>query len=110
MKKVIIPLVLVFALGTGYVSNAANSVSKNMKTSSVLQMQSDLKFVSVDVADLPEAVTTAVSNDYKDATISQASVATTEDGSKVYQVVLQLNGQSMTVTYNEDGSKYEPES
>ena len=73
-------------------------------------MQSELKFVTVDVADLPEAVTKAVSNDYKDAKISEASVAATEDGSKVYKVVLQLNGQSMTVMYNEDGSKYEPES
>ncbi|GET34403.1 hypothetical protein PbJCM13498_32660 [Prolixibacter bellariivorans] len=108
MKKVLIPLVLVFALGTGYVANAANSGSKTMNSSYV--MQSELKFISVDVADLPEAVTKAVSNDYKDAKISQASVATTEDGSKVYKIVLQLNGQSMTATYNEDGSKYEPES
>jgi len=108
MKKVLIPLVLVFALGTGYVANAANSISKTTNSSFV--MQSELKFISVDVADLPEAVTKSVANDYKDAKISQASVATTEDGSKVYKVVLQLNGQNMTATYNEDGSKYEPES
>jgi hypothetical protein len=108
MKKVLIPMVLVFALGTGNAANAANSISKTTNSSFV--MQSELKFISVDVADLPAAVTKAVSNDYKDAKISQASVATTEDGSKVYKVVLQLNGQNMTATYNEDGSKYEPES
>ena len=108
MRKLFIPLVLVLALGTGYVANAANSVSETMNSSVVMQME--LKFISVDVANLPEAVTKAVSNDYKDAKISEASVATTEDGSKVYKVVLQLNGQSMTAMYNEDGSKYEPES
>jgi len=108
MKKVLIPLVLVFALGTGYVADAANSVSKTTNSSFV--MQSDLKFISVDVADLPEAVTKAVASDYKDAKISQGFVATAEDGSKVYKVVLQLNGESMTAMYNEDGSKYEPES
>jgi hypothetical protein len=108
MKRVLIPLVLVFALGAGYVANAANSVAKTMNSS--LVMQSELKFISVDVADLPAAVTKAVANDYKDAKISQASVATTEDGSKVYKIVLQLNGQNMTAMYNEDGSKYEPES
>lgn len=108
MRKLIIPMALVFALGTAYVADAANTSSKTSNSSYV--MQSELKFVTVDVADLPEAVTKAVSNDYKDAKISEASVATTEDGSKVYKIVLQLDGQSMTATYNEDGSKYEPES
>lgn len=107
MKKLMISIVLAFALLSGYSAEAANAGSKTMNSSFVTQ--SKLKFESIDVSKLPGAVTKSVSTDYKDAKISEASVASTKDGAKIYRVVLQLNGQSMIAMYKEDGSKYKPE-
>jgi hypothetical protein len=46
-------------------------------------------------------------NEFKDATITEAYVAKLDDGTKLYKVMLNVEGKGESVMYNEDGSRYQ---
>lgn len=59
----------------------------------------------IEVKDLPEAVTQAITKSYEDATIKEAYVAEKETG-KVYKVIITTkDAQEVTVLLNEKGEE-----
>ncbi len=104
MKKKI----LMFAMVAGFIAAPIFSTLATNNESIVATLQEDLNFSSIAVTNLP----TTVKNAALKATegmlaISEAKVATTEEGTKVYEVILtDGQGSETTLYYNEDGSVY----
>ena len=61
-------------------------------------------FTPIEVKDLPAAVQEAITKNYADLTIKEASVEAKEDGTKTYKVVLtDKEGTESTVLFSESG-------
>lgn len=68
------------------------------------EVQDQVKYEPMDVADLPQAVKDAIDTNYEGQTISAAAVSTAEDGSKTYKVTLTTSdGTETEVLFNENG-------
>lgn len=104
MKKLFFTVAILFSMATMYAVNASPVIALNAEKS-VFMAQPD--FTQIGVNDLPQAIRDAVSNEFKDATITEAYVAKLDDGTKLYKVMLNVEGQEESVMYNEDGSRYQ---
>ncbi len=104
MKKKI----LMFAVVAGFMAAPVISTQANNIESIVVTLQEDLNFSSIAITNLP----TTVKNAALKATegmlaISEAKVATTDEGTQVYKVILtDGQGSETTLYYNEDGTLY----
>jgi len=76
-------------------------------TVAILFSMATIYFTQIGVNDLPQAIRNAISDEFKDATISVAYKANLADGTKMYKVILNVEGQEESVMYNEDGSRYQ---
>lgn len=61
------------------------------------------EFASVDIEELPQAVTDALMTDYNGATATEAWVKT-KDGKKVYKLKIDVNGEMQKVYIDEEGN------
>lgn len=66
------------------------------------------EFTSVDVSELPQAVTEALMTDYNEATAAEAWVKTKE-GKKVYKLKIDVNGEMKKLFIDEEGKWIEME-
>ena len=100
MKKVLVAVALVLGLG----SSVAQEVSNTPAVETQTQAPQD-EYTKIEVKDLPEAVTQAITKSYEDATIKEAYVAEKETG-KVYKVIITTkDAQEVTVLLNEKGEE-----
>lgn len=99
MKKgTIITTALVLVLGISMPS-LIYATSPNSSQTTVVA-QGDKDFEKIEVSELPEAVSTAISSDYAGYTVSEAYKG--KDGT--YKAKLDYNGEAITVFYSEDGT------
>lgn len=66
------------------------------------------EFEKIEVSELPEAVTTAVSTDYAEASTTEAWVKE-KDGEQVYKIKLDVNGEEKEVYTDAEGNWLEKE-
>ena len=86
MKKLFVAVALVMGIGTSVFAYNMND------------------FTPIEVKDLPAAVQEAITKNYADLTIKEASVEAKEDGTKTYKVVLtDKEGTESTVLFSESG-------
>ena len=104
MKKLFFTVAILFSMATIYAVNA-NPVYTELPEAVVAKEQPG--FTQIGVNDLPLAIRNAISDEFKDATISVAYKANMADGTKMYKVILNVEGQEESVMYNEDGSRYQ---
>ena len=103
MKKVLVAVALVLGLGSSVAF--AQEVSNTPAVETQTQAPQD-EYTKIEVKDLPEAVTQAITKSYEDATIKEAYVAEKETG-KVYKVIITTkDAQEVTVLLNEKGEEY----
>ena len=89
MKKLFVAVALVMGIGTSVFAYNMNPASIETVTT---------------VKDLPAAVQEAITKNYADLTIKEASVEAKEDGTKTYKVVLtDKEGTESTVLFSESG-------
>ena len=101
MKKVLVAVALVLGLGSSvaFAQEVSNTPAVETDTSS------QDEYTKIEVKDLPEAVTQAITKSYEDATIKEAYVAEKETG-KVYKVIITTkDAQEVTVLLNEKGEE-----
>ena len=97
MKKLFVAAALVMGMGTTVF--ASNFNTANVET---VVMVND--FTPIEVKDLPQTVQDAITKDYADSTIKEASVEAKEDGTKTYKVVLtDKESTESTILLNEKG-------
>lgn len=98
MKKLV--LAVAFVMGTGVSTVfAGNTLPVASETVTIIN-----DFTPVEVKDLPAAVQEAVTKNYPEATIKEASAEAKEDGTKTYKVVLtDKEGTESTVLFSESG-------
>ncbi|GET34402.1 hypothetical protein PbJCM13498_32650 [Prolixibacter bellariivorans] len=104
MKKLFFTVAILFSMATIYAVNA-NPVDTEMQGTTITWQQPD--FTQIGVSSLPQAIREAVSDQFKDATITGAFVANLNDGTKLYKVILNVEGHEKSVMFNEDGSRYQ---
>lgn len=98
MKKLFVAVALVMGLGTS-VAFANNFMTMESET---LTMVND--FTPIEVKDLPAAVQEAITKNYAESTVKEASVEAKEDGTKTYKVVLtDKEGTESTLLFSESG-------
>ena len=98
MKKVLVAVALVLGLGSSVAF--AQEVSNTPAVETQTQAPQD-EYTKIEVKDLPEAVTQAITKSYEDATIKEAYVA-----GKVYKVIITTkDAQEVTVLLNEKGEE-----
>lgn len=99
MKKLILSSLVVFSLG--FISANAAPVFENES----LEILQDETKTEVDVAELPETVTTALAtDDNKDWTISKAFLVKKEE-KEYYAIDLTKDTESKTVNVSKEGEK-----
>ena len=99
MKKVLVAVALVLGLGSSVAF--AQEVSNTPAVETQTQAPQD-EYTKIEVKDLPEAVTQAITKSYEDATIKEAYVAEKETG-KV--IITTKDAQEVTVLLNEKGEE-----
>lgn len=104
MKKLFFTVAILFSMATIYAVNASPVYAK---TPEAIVANEQPDFTQIGVNDLPQAIRNAISDEFKDATISVAYKANLVDGTKMYKVILNVEGQEESVMYNEDGSRYQ---
>lgn len=98
MKKLVLAVALVMGIGTSTVF-AENIVAVVTETVTVIN-----DFTPIEVKDLPAGVQEAITKNYAEATVKEASVEAKEDGTKTYKVVLtDKEGTESTVLFSESG-------
>lgn len=98
MKKLFVAAALVMGLGTS-VAFAGNSMAVASETVTMIN-----DFAPIEVKNLPAAVQEAITKNYAESTIKEASVEAKEDGTKTYKVVLtDKAGTESTVLFSESG-------
>ena len=96
MKKLFVAVALVMGIGTSV-------FAYNMNPASIETVTTVNDFTPIEVKDLPAAVQ-AITKNYADLTIKEASVEAKEDGTKTYKVVLtDKEGTESTVLFSESG-------
>ena len=97
MKKLFVAVALVMGIGTSV-------FAYNMTPASIETVAAVNDFPPIEVKDLPTAVQDAITKNYADSTIKEASVEAKEDGTKTYKVVLtDKEGTESTVLFSESG-------
>ena len=97
MKKLFVAVALVMGIGTSV-------FAYNMNPASIETVTTVNDFTPIEVKDLPAAVQEAITKNYADLTIKEASVEAKEDGTKTYKVVLtDKEGTESTVLFSESG-------
>jgi hypothetical protein len=97
MKKGMIITAIVVAVG---LSVPTETYAKNLNSNrDILAQQDEVKYDKIDVAELPEAVSAAITQDYAGYEISKASLG--DDGT--YKVKLKSDDEKTTVIYNAGG-------
>ena len=95
MKKLFVAVALVMGIGTSV-------FAYNMNPASIETVTTVNDFTPIE--DLPAAVQEAITKNYADLTIKEASVEAKEDGTKTYKVVLtDKEGTESTVLFSESG-------
>lgn len=98
MKKLFVAVALVMGLGTS-VAFANNFMAMESETLTIVN-----DFTPIEVKDLPAAVQEAITKNYAESTVKEASVEAKEDGTKTYKVVLtDKAGTESTVLFSESG-------
>ena len=99
MKKLFVAVALVMGIGTSV-------FAYNMNPASIETVTTVNDFTPIEVKDLPAAVQEAITKNYADLTIKEASVEAKEDGTKTYKVVLtDKEGTESTVLFSESGER-----
>ena len=104
MKKLFFTVAILFSMATIYAVNA-NPVNTKIQETTITWQQPD--FTQIAVNSLPQAIREAVSDQFKDGTITGAYVADLKDGTKLYKVILNVEGHEESVMFNQDGSRYQ---
>ena len=91
MKKVLVAVALVLGLGSSVAF--AQEVSNTPAVETQTQAPQD-EYTKIEVKDLPEAVTQAITKSYEDATIKEA-----------YVIITTKDAQEVTVLLNEKGEE-----
>lgn len=100
MKKVLVAMAMMMGVGCMSAMAAETSVD----SVACCQFAQD-EYTKVEVADVPEVVTSAVEKAYAGQTIKEASVAE-KDGAKTYKLVItSTEGTDSTVTFNDKGEE-----
>lgn len=100
MKKVLVAMAMMMGVGCMSAMAAETSVD----SVACCQSAQD-EYTKVEVADVPEVVTSAVEKTYAGQTIKEASVAE-KDGAKTYKLVItSTEGTDSTVTFNDKGEE-----
>ena len=102
MKKVLVAVALVLGLGSSVAF--AQEVSNTPAVETQTQAPQD-EYTKIEVKDLPEAVTQAITKSNEDATIKEEKKKKKETG-KVYKVIITTkDAQEVTVLLNEKGEE-----
>lgn len=104
MKKLFFTVAILFSMATIYAVNANPIFSVSQETTTTWAKPD---FRQIGVNELPQAIKESVSDQFKDATITRAYVATLSDGTKLYKVILSVEGQEESIMFNADGSRYQ---
>lgn len=97
MKKLFVAVALVMGMGTTVFAHNNSTVS--IETITIVN-----DFTPIEVKDLPTAVQEAITKNYANSTIKEASVEAKEDGSKTYKIVLvDKESTESTVLFSESG-------
>ena len=104
MKKLFFTVAILFSMATIYAVNAnpALGVKLVMTTN---RAQPDFKPIGVN--ELPRAVRESVNDQFKDGTITGAYVANLSDGTKLYKVIVNVEGREESILFNADGTRYQ---
>ena len=92
MKKLFVAVALVMGIGTSV-------FAYNMNPASIETVTTVNDFTPIEVKDLPAAVQEAITKNYADLTIKEASVEAKEDCTKTYKVVLKGNAVKHSLFY-----------
>lgn len=99
MKKIVFSMMTVGAIFFG----SQNLLAQETEAQAEVNVQAAQdEYTEVEVMNLPQAVKTAVSTDYKDAVTEKAWVKT-EDEEKIYKLSLNVNGETQEVYINQEG-------
>lgn len=104
MKKLFFTAAILFLMAIMYAVNA-NPVHRINTEQTVVNARPWFKHIGTN--DLPQPIRNAVSNEFKDATVIEAYVAYLQDGSKLYKVILSVEGQEESIMYDANGSRYQ---
>jgi len=104
MKKLFFTVAILFSMATIYAVNASPVFLGRLE---IVNVWAKPDFRQIGVNDLPQAIKESVSEQFKDATITGAYVANLNDGTKLYKVILNVEGQEESIMFNEDGSRYQ---
>ncbi|GET24865.1 hypothetical protein [Prolixibacter sp. NT017] len=104
MKKLFFTVAILFSMATIYAVNASPVFSGSLEITNVWAKPD---FRQISVSELPQAIKESVSDQFKDATITGAYVANLSDGTKMYKVILNVEGQEESIMFNADGSRYQ---
>lgn len=104
MKKLFVAVALVAGLSTS-VSFANNMTTNNVQVEKVTD-----EYTLIEVKDVPQAIQDAVAKNYANSAIKEAHVKTSEDGSKIYKIIL-INGEQTEsiILFNETGEEVKEE-
>lgn len=110
MKKFVLSMMTIGAMffATQNLQAQEEEEVEEIEVETEIETEVQEEFASVDVAELPQAVTEALMTDYNNATATEAWVKTKE-GKKVYKVKIDLNGEIKKVYVDEDGKWIEKE-
>jgi len=99
MKKLFVAAALVMGMSTSVVL-ADNVTKTNTETVSVSN-----EFVVIELKNIPQAVQDAVAKNYAGSTIKEAHAKTTEDGTKIYKLILANSESESTILFNDKGEE-----
>lgn len=102
MKK----LILTFgAIGLFFaVSTQAQVYANSSSEVPFVEVLEKSDYEKIEVSELPAAITTSVSTDFEEATITEAWVKEKEDGTSVYKIKLDVNGEEKKLYADAEGN------
>ena len=100
MKKLFVAVALVMGMGAS-VALADNTTCNKAEIVRVAD-----EYVVIELKDVPQAVQDAVSKNYEGSTIKEAHAKTTEEGTKIYKLILVNDEQvESIILFNDKGEE-----
>ena len=99
MKKIFVVVALVMSMGTSVV------LAGNVTMTNTEFVSTSNEFVVIELKDVPQAVQDAVAKNYEGYTIKEAHAKTTEDGTKIYKLILANSESESIVLFNDKGEE-----